>query len=208
MPTDYRSMYDRDYIGSWELPEGHDLIVTIESVKGGELNNGARKTKKPIITLAGRDKKFVCNKTNAKAIAGMYGNIVDNWKGKRIAMYVSTTRDPSTGGDTPCIRVRPTIPSSTAAPQGGSASPAATSSLPGGAAGSSIDAEALAELRAEFAKCDAGAEKAFLKLTAKVYGTALESLEKLPAADIGDAVEWIEDRKARIAAKQSEGASI
>ena len=84
---------------------------------------------------------------------------------------------------------------STAAPQGGSASPAATSSLPGGAAGSSIDAEALAELRAEFAKCDVGAEKAFLKLTAKVYGTALERLEKLPAADIGDAREWLEARR-------------
>ena len=83
---------------------------------------------------------------------------------------------------------------STAAPQGGSA-PLATSSLPVGAAGSLIDAEALSELRAEFAKCDAGAEKAFLKLTAKVYGTALESLEKLPAADIGDAREWLEARR-------------
>ena len=203
MPTDYRSMYDRDYIGSWELPEGRDLIVTIESVKGGELNNGARKTKKPIITLADRDKKLVCNKTNAKAIAGMYGTIVENWKGKRIALYVSTTRDPSTGGDTPCIRVRPTIPSSTAAPQGGSA-PLATSSLPVGAAGSLIDAEALSELRAEFAKCDAGAEKAFLRVCAKLYGAAIEGLDKLPASDFGDALAWVKERQAK---QQTSGAT-
>ena len=83
---------------------------------------------------------------------------------------------------------------STAAPQGGSA-PLATSSLPAVAAGSLIDAEALAELRAEFAKCDAGAEKAFLRVTAKLYGVALEGLDKLPAADFGDALEWVKARQ-------------
>ena len=83
---------------------------------------------------------------------------------------------------------------STAAPQGGSA-PLATSSLPVGAAGSLIDAEALAELRAEFAKCDAGAEKAFLRVTAKLYGTALDGLDKLPASDFGDALEWVKARQ-------------
>ena len=195
MPTDYRSMYDRDYIGSWELPEGRDLIVTIESVKGGELNNGARKTKKPIITLAGRDKKLVCNKTNAKAIAGMYSNHVENWKGKRIALYVSTTRDPSTGGDTPCIRVRPAIPESAAPQKGVSPSLSDAPSSPAVAA-DLIDAESLAELRAEFAKCDAGAEKAFLRVTAKLYGAALDGLDKLPASDFGDALEWVKARQA------------
>jgi hypothetical protein len=121
--THYRQLYDRDYLGSWDLPEGRDVVVTIEKCVGGELTgNGGKKAKKPVISFVGKDKKFVCNVTNAKAIAGMYGNQVEKWAGKRITLYVSTTRDPSTGGDIPCIRVRPQAPaaasSSAAAPAG------------------------------------------------------------------------------------------
>ena len=125
--TDYRSLYDREYLGSWDLPEGKDVVVTIESVKGGELvQPGGRKNKKPIIAFVGKDKRFVSNKTNSKAIAGMYGNHVEKWVGKKIALYVSTTRDPSTGDDIPCIRVRPQVPPS----KPSSSSPSAESSAP------------------------------------------------------------------------------
>lgn len=111
--THYKSMYDKDYLGSWELPPGRDITVTIEGVKGGELTAvGGKKNKKPIISFVGKEKKFVCNVTNAKTIAAMYGNFVEEWKGKRIALYVGQTRDPSTGGDIDCIRVRPTVPQS------------------------------------------------------------------------------------------------
>lgn len=106
--THYKAMYDKEYLGSWELPPGRDITVTIEAVKGGELTAiGGKKNKKPIISFVGKEKKFVCNVTNAKTIAAMYGNFVEEWKGKRITLFVSQTRDPSTGGDIDCIRVRP-----------------------------------------------------------------------------------------------------
>lgn len=112
--THFRQLYDRDYLGSWDLPENKDITVTIERAVGGELTgNGGKKAKKPIITFVGKEKKFVCNITNAKAIAGMYGNHVEQWAGKKIVLYVSTTRDPATGGDIPCIRVRPRVPAGT-----------------------------------------------------------------------------------------------
>jgi hypothetical protein len=98
-------------LGAWDLPEGRDAVVTIESVKGGELTTvGGKKNKKPIIAFVGKEKKMVSNKTNSKTIAALYGNHVEKWVGKKIALYVSTTRDPSTGGDIPCIRVRPQTP--------------------------------------------------------------------------------------------------
>jgi hypothetical protein len=113
--THYRQLYDRDYLGSWDLPENKDVTVTIDKAAGGELTGtGGKKSKKPIISFVGKEKKFVCNVTNAKAIAGMYGNHVENWAGKKITLYVSTTRDPSTGGDIPCIRVRPRVPAAAA----------------------------------------------------------------------------------------------
>lgn len=115
--THFQQLYDRDYLGSWDIPENKDVTVTIENVKGGELTAmGGKKSKKPIISFVGKEKKFICNKTNAKAIAGMYGNHVEKWAGKRISLYVSTTRDPSTGGDIPCLRVRPQAPAAPSSP--------------------------------------------------------------------------------------------
>ena len=111
----YKTLYDKDYIGSWDLPPGKDATVTIDKVVAGELDNGkGKKNKKPIISFVGKEKKFVSNVTNSKTIAGMYGNMTEEWIGKRITLYVTQTRDPSTGGEIDCIRVRPKVPTSKA----------------------------------------------------------------------------------------------
>ena len=109
--SDWRSMFDRDYIGAWDLPRGQDIPVTIARVEAGTLvAPGGRKSKKPVVYFEGKEKGFALNKTNAKAIAGMYGNDTAKWLGRRIAIYSTTT---SFGGDTvDCIRVRPTPPKS------------------------------------------------------------------------------------------------
>ena len=109
--TDYRSLYDKDYIGAWDLKD-KDVTVTIAKVKGGELTApGGRKSKKPVIYMAGTEKGFAINSTNGKTIATMYGNYVQDWVGKRITIYKSMTRNPNGDGDVECIRVRPKIPS-------------------------------------------------------------------------------------------------
>lgn len=108
--TDYRSLYDKDYIGAWDIKD-KDVTVTITSVKGGQLvGPGGRKTKKPVIYMRGTEKGFALNATNGKAIAGMYGNHVEGWVGKKITLYKSTTRNPNGDGEVECIRVRPTVP--------------------------------------------------------------------------------------------------
>lgn len=108
--TDYRSLYDKDYIGAWDLKD-KDVTVTITKVKGGELVGlGGRKSKKPIIFMRGTEKGFAINATNGKTIATMYGNHVEVWVGKRITLYKSSTRNPNGEGDVECIRVRPKIP--------------------------------------------------------------------------------------------------
>jgi hypothetical protein len=107
--TDWRSMFDRDYIGAWDLPKGVDVPVVIERVKAGELTApGGRKTRKPLVFFKGKEKGLALNKTNSKLIAGMYGNDTAKWVGKPIAIYATQTQF---GGDTvECIRVRPTPP--------------------------------------------------------------------------------------------------
>jgi len=108
---DYRTMYDRDYIGHFDLPGGADLTLTIKRVIGGELTAmGGRKSKKPIVHFAQPVKPLICNKTNARTISAMYGNMTEAWAGKLVTLFVSTTRNPDGTGDVECIRVRPKIP--------------------------------------------------------------------------------------------------
>ena len=111
--THYRNLFDAGkYLGSWHLPRKQDAIVVIESCSGGVLENGAKKTKKPIVRMKGKTLLLALNKTNAKTIARLYGPDVEKWAGKPIALYVTTTRDPDGGGQCECIRVRPTVPGS------------------------------------------------------------------------------------------------
>lgn len=110
MSDHWRSMFDSKYLGNWDLPRDRDCIVEIESVSAGTLTSlGGRTDKKPIVKFVGKEKGLALNKTNAKAIAGMYGDHTREWKGKLIAIYVTTTSSPE--GTVDCIRVRPTKPS-------------------------------------------------------------------------------------------------
>jgi hypothetical protein len=105
---DYRTMFDRDYLGAWDLT-GREVTATISRVAGGELTGqGGRKSKKPLVYFEGKEKALACNKTNAKTIAALYGANTDGWVGKAITMYPTTT---SMNGETvDCIRVKPAVP--------------------------------------------------------------------------------------------------
>lgn len=105
---DYRKFFDKELFGAWDIP-GADVVMTIATAGGGELTGqGGRKTKKPMIGFVGTDKKFAINATNGKTIAGMYGVYVQDWVGKKIALYKTTTQ---MGGETmDCVRIRPQIP--------------------------------------------------------------------------------------------------
>ena len=108
--TDYRSLYGKEWLGSWDLKDD-DVTVTIVACTGGELTSvGGRKSKKPVLAIKGTDKKLALNATNGKTIAALYGKHVEGWAGKRITLYKSSTRSPDGTGDVECIRIRPTAP--------------------------------------------------------------------------------------------------
>ena len=169
--TDYRSLYDKDFIGAWDL-QGGDLTVTIKKVKGGELTSvGGRKSKKPIVFMAHTEKGFALNATNGKTIASLYGNFTEKWVGKQITLYKSMTRSPDGSGDVECIRVRPTVPEGE-----------------GFAPKTKITAEQVEELHT--ALSEHGVTEA--ALLAKAAVTALSELD---AADLAGALTWIKKHK-------------
>ena len=185
--TDYRSLYDKDFIGAWDIKDA-DMVITITKVIGGQLvGQGGKKSKKPVIYFRGSEKGFAVNATNGKAIATMYGTHIENWVGKKIALYKSMTRNPNGDGEVECVRVRPQIPADK-----GSTVPAGNpSSSPQPAGTGFISGEQADQLAAAFANMDDGAHVAFLKVA------KIDSLGKLKADDFEDCLGWIERRKAK-----------
>lgn len=109
----WKKYMDKELLGAWDL-EGRDVTVTLVEINGAELNNGTKKNKKPVATIAsstGRklDKKLALNATNCKTIEQLAGSPdVEKWKGLRITLWPTTTQ---MGGETKeCIRIRPYPP--------------------------------------------------------------------------------------------------
>jgi hypothetical protein len=103
---DYRTMYDREHIAAWDLPG--DVNVKIVRVECKELTSQRGKNKRPILFFEGKEKSMVINKTNGKTISNMYGLRTEDWIGKWVTLFKSST---SAGGETvDCIRIRPEPP--------------------------------------------------------------------------------------------------
>jgi hypothetical protein len=106
----FRSMFASDYVGSWEIPKGRDVVLTIARVEAGQLNRPGKRDKepKPILHFEGKKKGLVMNKTNCLTLEDMFGPDTDDWVGKRIAIYTTTTQFGRQTVD--CIRIRDKSP--------------------------------------------------------------------------------------------------
>ena len=109
---DFRKFMDKSFLGSWDLPDGTDLILTIDHVARDDVKNEKGSEKKLTLHFKERDyKPMVCNTTNAKAISKAYNSTkVEDWENKKIAIYKATIS--AFGQTTECLRVREYPPKS------------------------------------------------------------------------------------------------
>jgi hypothetical protein len=100
---------NKDYIGAYSLEEGKDLVVTITSASQEEVKGEAGKTDNLLVAKLKDQKPFIINNTNAKTISSVVGSpYIEDWAGKSITLYGSTTR---LGRDmVECLRVRDFAP--------------------------------------------------------------------------------------------------
>lgn len=102
---DYRKFMDKNYLGAWDVPEGEDLILTIDHAAKDEVKNERGSENKLTIHFVEDYKPMILNATNSKAISEAYGSSkVEDWAGKRIAIY--TTKVTAFGGTTDALRIR------------------------------------------------------------------------------------------------------
>ena len=110
---DFRKYMDKSFLGAWDIPDGSDLVLTIDHVARDDVQNDRGKEKK--LTLHFKEpgyKPMICNTTNAKAISNAYNSTkVEDWENKPIALYKATIS--AFGQTTECLRVREYAPKQT-----------------------------------------------------------------------------------------------
>jgi hypothetical protein len=107
----WRKFFEEKYLGAWVMDDaGRDLTVEIERLQIEEVMNPDTnsKEKKLVVHFRGKKKGMVCNKTNARTVAALYGDNTDEWIGKRITLYATTIT--AFGKEHRCIRIKDRVP--------------------------------------------------------------------------------------------------
>lgn len=106
--THWRRLINTKYLGAYSLPANKDLTVTIRSVNNELVEGDKGRKDQCIVAQIVGNKPLILNKTNCKTIEKMYGPVIENWAGKQITLYESTTR---MGGEmVGCLRIRSNVP--------------------------------------------------------------------------------------------------
>lgn len=140
----WRLAFEHNYIGVADL-KGKDVTLTISKIVRPELEmvkKGKREKQRKLVfhfrelesRPEGTPRMLVCNRTNAETIADLYGDVMDEWVGKRITLFPDMTV--KAFGRKGGVRVREEIPTGKQQARGGpSSTPPATEEPPRPAAG-------------------------------------------------------------------------
>jgi hypothetical protein len=107
--THWKKLINPDYIGAYALPSGQDMTVTIVSVSREVVVSTGGKKEECTVAKLFSQKPLILNVTNSKMIAKLYGPFIEDWAGKQITLYASTTK--LAGEVVECLRIRPVYPS-------------------------------------------------------------------------------------------------
>lgn len=109
---DFRKYMDKPFLGSWDVPDGGDLILTVDYVTRDDVQNEKGRERKMTLHFKEKDyKPMICNATNAKAISKAYGSTkVEDWENKKISIYKATISAFEQTQE--CLRVREYPPKS------------------------------------------------------------------------------------------------
>ena len=87
-----------------------DVTVVVERVVMEPFRDPKtrQETRKPVMYFQRAKRGLIVNRTNWRAVADLYGDESDNWKGKRITL--TPTMVDAYGRQTKAVRVRPVRP--------------------------------------------------------------------------------------------------
>jgi hypothetical protein len=103
--THWRKLQDNKYLGAYAIAEGADLVVTIKDVKRELIDASEGHVEDACVAyLEGGLLPWIVNITNAKSIARLHGEFIEDWVGKTVTLYKDQTK--LDGELVDCIRVK------------------------------------------------------------------------------------------------------
>ena len=108
--THYKKLSNSDYLGSWDLPNGQDVVLTIKSVQNKMVHDGnGGQSMCTVIEFAENVKPMIANSTNKKRISKVLKSVyIEKWFGKPIQIGIEKVK--AFGEVHDALRVRQTAP--------------------------------------------------------------------------------------------------
>lgn len=107
--THWKKNFNYNYLGSYSLPVGKELVVTIKKTMIDKVKDEKGKEKDCFVCYFDEsDKPMILNKTNCKRIGKLYGDFIEEWPGKKIQLF--STKVSAFGDEVDALRVRDFIP--------------------------------------------------------------------------------------------------
>ncbi len=106
MKTHWKKNFNYEYMGSYSLPDGKDVTMTIVKT-ATEKVTGANGKKEDcfVCYFKEAEKPMILNRTNAKTISKIYGTpYVEDWIGKRVTIGIDIVN--AFGEQTEALRIR------------------------------------------------------------------------------------------------------
>lgn len=104
--THWKQLVNPNYLGVYSLPNGKDIILTIDKVvRELVTSEGGKKEECTVIHFKEKQKPMILNRTNSKMITKLYGTpYIEEWSGHKIKIGASTTK--LKGENVECLRIR------------------------------------------------------------------------------------------------------
>jgi hypothetical protein len=106
--THWKQLVDPRFLGVYALPNGQDMTVTIKYVQKETITMMGGKKEDHSLAYMVETKPLILNVTNQKTIEKLYGPYIEDWAGRRITLYASTTKLGSEMVE--CLRIRAKVP--------------------------------------------------------------------------------------------------
>ena len=109
----WKNFIDKDYLGSHNLEEGEEMLLTIARFEGEEMvlkvdGKKDEKVAKQVLYFKENVPKMIMNITNGTTIASLYGPHPEQWIGKQIQIYAASVK--AFGKVQDALRVRDFVP--------------------------------------------------------------------------------------------------
>lgn len=106
----WKNYVDKKYLGSHNLEEGEEMILTIVKFEGEEVVQTERgKESNRVLYFQEDVPKMIINMTNGSMLESLYGSHPENWIGKKIQICSAMVKGKG-GGTVAGLRIRDFIP--------------------------------------------------------------------------------------------------